>query len=74
VSDVSFGGPTLALSDIDQIEANQIEEEQKGANERLDGLLENLGSAAVALFDTGHRVLAVAFVLLVVVNSVLVRL
>jgi hypothetical protein len=73
VSDVSFGGPTLALSDIDQIEANQIEE-QKGANERLDGLLENLGSAAVALFDTGHRVLAVAFVLLVVVNSVLVRL
>jgi hypothetical protein len=44
VSDVSFGGPTLALSDIDQIEANQIEE-QKGANERLDGLLENLGLA-----------------------------
>ena len=44
MSDVSFGGPTLALSDIDQIEANQIEE-QKGANERLDGLLENLGLA-----------------------------
>jgi hypothetical protein len=44
VSDVSFGGPTLALSDIDQIEANQIEE-QKGANERLDGLLEDLGLA-----------------------------
>jgi hypothetical protein len=44
VSEVSFGGPTLALSDIDQIEANQIEE-QKGANERLDGLLENLGLA-----------------------------
>jgi hypothetical protein len=32
------------------------------------------GSAAVALFATGHRVLAIAFVLLVVVNSVLVRL
>ena len=32
------------------------------------------GSAAVALFAAGHRVLAVAFVLLVVVNSVLVRL
>ena len=32
------------------------------------------GSAAVALFATGHRVLAVAFVLLVVLNSVLVRL
>jgi hypothetical protein len=32
------------------------------------------GSAAVALFATGHRVLSVAFVLLVVVNSVLVRL
>jgi hypothetical protein len=45
VSEVSFGGPTLALSDIDQIEANQIEEEQKGANERLDGLLEDLGLA-----------------------------
>jgi len=44
VSEVSFGGPTLALSDIDQIEANQLEE-QKGANERLDGLLENLGLA-----------------------------
>ena len=44
MSEVSFGGPTLALSDIDQIEANQIEE-QKGANERLDGLLENLGLA-----------------------------
>jgi hypothetical protein len=44
VSEVSFGGPTLALSDIDQIEANQIEE-QKGANERLDGLLEDLGLA-----------------------------
>ena len=44
MSDVSFGGPTLALSDIDQIEANQIEE-QKGANERLDGLLEDLGLA-----------------------------
>ena len=42
MSEVSFGGPTLALSDIDQIEANQIEE-QKGANERLNGLLENLG-------------------------------
>jgi hypothetical protein len=42
VSEVSFGGPTLALNDIDQIEANQIEE-QKGANERLNGLLENLG-------------------------------
>ena len=41
---MSFGGPTLALSDIDQIEANQIEE-QKGANERLDGLLEDLGLA-----------------------------
>ena len=39
---MSFGGPTLALNDIDQIEANQIEE-QKGANERLNGLLENLG-------------------------------
>jgi hypothetical protein len=39
---VSFGGSTLALSDIGQIEANQIEE-QKGANERLDGRLENLG-------------------------------
>ena len=44
MSEVSFGGPTLALSDIDQIEANQIEE-QKGANERLDGLLEDLGLA-----------------------------
>ena len=44
MSEVSFGGPTLALSDIDQIEANQLEE-QKGANERLDGLLENLGLA-----------------------------
>ena len=44
MSEVSFGGPTLALNDIDQIEANQIEE-QKGANERLDGLLENLGLA-----------------------------
>jgi Protein of unknown function (DUF2568) len=32
------------------------------------------GSAAVALFATGHRVLAIAFVLLVSVNSVLVRL
>jgi hypothetical protein len=42
VSEVSFSGPTLALSDIDQIEANQIKE-QKGANERLDGLLTNLG-------------------------------
>ena len=41
---MSFGGPTLALSDIDQIEGNQIEE-QKGANERLDGLLEDLGLA-----------------------------
>lgn len=32
------------------------------------------GSAAVALFGTGHRVLAGAFVLLVAVNSILVRL
>ena len=32
------------------------------------------GSAAVALFATGYRVLAVAFVILLVVNSVLVRL
>ena len=39
---MSFGGPTLALNDIDQIEANQIEV-QKGARERLNGLLENLG-------------------------------
>ncbi len=42
MSEVSFSGSTLALSDIDQIEANQIKE-QKGANERLDGLLTNLG-------------------------------
>jgi hypothetical protein len=32
------------------------------------------GSAAVALYATGHRILAIAFVVLVVVNSVLVRL
>jgi Protein of unknown function (DUF2568) len=32
------------------------------------------GSAALALYATGHRVLAIAFAGLVVVNSVLVRL
>lgn len=32
------------------------------------------GSAAVALFATGHRVLAVVFAFLVVVNGILVRL
>jgi Protein of unknown function (DUF2568) len=32
------------------------------------------GSAALALYATGHRVLAIAFAVLVVVNSVLVRL
>jgi hypothetical protein len=42
VSEVSFGGPALALSDVNRIEANQVEE-QKAANEQLDGLLENLG-------------------------------
>jgi hypothetical protein len=32
------------------------------------------GSAAVPLYASGHRVLAIAFVLLVVVNGVMVRL
>jgi hypothetical protein len=32
------------------------------------------GSAAVALYATGYDTLAIAFVILVVVNSVLVRL
>jgi Protein of unknown function (DUF2568) len=32
------------------------------------------GSAALTLYATGHRVLAVAFAVLVVVNSILVRL
>jgi hypothetical protein len=32
------------------------------------------GSAAVPLYASGHRVLALAFVLLVVVNGVMVRL
>jgi hypothetical protein len=32
------------------------------------------GTAAVALYVTGHHVLAVAFAVLVVVNSLLVRL
>jgi Protein of unknown function (DUF2568) len=32
------------------------------------------GSAALALYATGHRALAVAFAVLVVVNSILVRL
>jgi hypothetical protein len=32
------------------------------------------GSAAVALYATGHRILAIAFVVLVAVNSALVRL
>jgi hypothetical protein len=32
------------------------------------------GSAALALYATGHRILAIAFAVLVVVNSVLVRL
>jgi hypothetical protein len=32
------------------------------------------GSAALALYATGHRILAIAFAVLVVVNGVLVRL
>jgi len=32
------------------------------------------GSVAVPLYASGHRVLAIAFVLLVVVNGVMVRL
>jgi hypothetical protein len=41
---------------------------------RLGVKLMVFGSAAVALYASGHRVLAIAFVLLVVVNGVKVRL
>jgi Protein of unknown function (DUF2568) len=40
----------------------------------LGGQLLVFGSAAVAVYATGHRILAIAFAVLVVVNSVLVRL